>query len=268
MDSNAKAARDLRRLAAFRLGVSEAHVLAFPERLLEAEQLTRLQVDVDDLRKGRPAAYIFGEVPFLDWDFTVDERALIPRPETEALADWVRRRIAARPPQKILDLCCGSGVLGLALGKSFPEAQVTLTDLSEPALGLCQENAARLEMTTRTRILAGDLFGAISAPETFDLIVANPPYVAEDDRVEQGVLGHEPHLALYSEDSGMAHIKAILDGLDAHMAAGGLAAFELGHNHQDLLDPWLKDRFPGKNTGWVADPFGVLRFLFYDSGTV
>lgn len=258
------ARRVLRQLAAFRLETSEALLLFHQDRRITPEQARQLLEDVAHLRRGKPLAWLYGFQPFLDWDFLSDARALTPRPETEALVSWVIEQFRGKhPPARILDLCCGSGVMGLALGLAFPNAVVHLTDICPDALSLCRENIDKHNLGERTKIYEGDLWRALGSKEQYDLIVANPPYVAHNDPVEAGVLAHEPHLALFSDDKGMRHIKRILVELPDHLTARGLAAFELGHEHHQLLQPWLDLRADHGQFVFREDPFGVPRYLIY-----
>lgn len=263
------AGRTLRKLAAERLGISEAAVMAYPERELSQPQWRRLCADAQALASGTPPAYVFGTVPFMDWTFAIDPRALIPRPETEALCARVVEIRRDRPhPKRILDLCCGSGVLGLSLGLVFPEAKITLCDISPEALDLSAENSARHGMRERVSFYPGDLWRALDfeSDARFDLIVANPPYVAPTDEVECGVRHHEPALALFSEDGGAAHIKGILAELSTHLSPAGTAALEVGHEHASTLSSWLEGRFGRESYRWERDPFGVRRYLFFEGG--
>lgn len=255
----------LRQLLAQHMGMNPSLILANPDLDVPKAVCDQLTMDTADLKAGIPAAYIFGQIPFLDWDFAIDSRALIPRPETEALAQMIRQSVP--PPKTILDLCCGSGVLGLSLALSFPKSKVVLTDLSFDALALCHKNIHRLGLEDRAWCSAGNLWEAVPPDQPYDLIVANPPYVAREDVVEASVTGHEPHLALFSEDRGMAHLKGILSELDIRLAPGGTAAFECGHYHHKTLLPSLDlNTFRG-SFRWVKDPFGVARYLFYDGAT-
>jgi len=253
----------LRQLLAHRLDVSFAQILAEPERPIPPEIQTRLEQDLAQLKKGVPPAYVFGEVPFLDWSFTVDRRVLIPRPETEALADEILRWLKNRPPASILDLCCGSGVLGISAALQFPKARLVMTDICADALAVAQHNLERHQLEDRAECRQGDLWQAIETGERFDLIVANPPYVAEEDLVEPSVLTHEPAHALHSGNHGTAHIHAILMALDEHLYPGGRAGFELGHHHEQTLFPLLGDHEFQGQFQWGKDPFGVVRYLFY-----
>ena len=257
--------RNTLELIAFRIETPKAFALAHPERSLTSRQAEQLRTDLRQLAAGRPPAYILGTHPFLDWEFIIDERALIPRPETEDLCRLVLERYQTRPePARILDLCCGSGVLGLSLALSFPHARVLVTDLCPEALALCGENIRRFRLASRVTSARGDLWAAVPAGERFDLIVANPPYVAQTDQVQDQVLDFEPHQALFSGDGGSAHIKAILKALPTHLAPGGLAAFELGHHHRRTLAPFLR-RLPDPTFfRWQSDLFHIPRFLFCD----
>lgn len=255
--------RVLRQLLAHRLGTVEALLLAHPDRSLPEDLDERLALDLEHLEQGRPLAWLYGSQPFMDWSFRCDARALIPRPETEALVARVAERRRARPPHAILDLCCGSGVMGLTLALCFPAARADLTDLSPEALALCEENIALHHLDQRASCHQGDLWDALPDGARYDLIVANPPYVAHSDTVDPQVLAHEPHLALFSEDSGMAHIKRILDRLHEFLEPEGTAAFELGHYHEQALGPYLAQRSDSARFHFDQDPFGVSRYLFY-----
>jgi len=252
-------------LLAFRLSLPESTLRAWPGKPLPSHVETQLAADLNALRQGTPSAYVFGEVPFLDWEFKIDERALIPRPETEDLCHKVVRRYShGNPPLQVLDLCCGSGVMGLSMALSFPLARVHLTDISQGALSLAAENRDRLQLTDRVTLSQGDLWQAVPRGTRYDLVICNPPYVASNDEVQAEVLRFEPHIALYSGDEGMEHVKRILGRLFDFLEPQGMAFFELGHNHKDLLSSWIGNSFDGDRFSWEKDPFGVPRFLIYD----
>lgn len=253
----------LRQLLAHRLDVSFASLLANPELPIPGQTLSQLENDLSRLKQGVPPAYVFGEVPFLDWSFHVDQRVLIPRPETEALASEVLQWLARKPPGTILDLCCGSGVLGISAALRFPNAKLVMTDICDEALAVARLNLERHHLQTRAECRQGDLWEAIGPEERFDLVLANPPYVAEEDMVESSVLSHEPAHALHSGQHGTAHIHSILMGLDDHLSSGGRAGFELGHHHEQTLFPLLGDHQFRGQFQWGKDPFGVVRYLFY-----
>ncbi|PIE01514.1 MAG: protein-(glutamine-N5) methyltransferase, release factor-specific [Acidobacteria bacterium] len=246
-------------------GLSQLEMHLKPERELSQQELRDLNRAAQALKNGKPLAYILGEISFLEWDFKSDSRSFIPRPETEALCAMVRERIRIQQISTdfILDMCCGSGVMGLSLALSFKKSHLVLADLSEKALCLARENTVRHHLRERVELVHSNLWEQIPPDRTFDILLCNPPYVAGCEHVDRQVLSYEPHMALYSEDRGLAHVKTILSQLDEHLRPRALAAFELGHCHSTLLQPWLDARRFEGNFTWEKDPFGVERFLFY-----
>jgi len=231
---------------------------------LDPVKLEELAQSLDDLVAGRPLAYVLGSVSFLEWEFAIDERAFIPRPETEALVAMVREKRNMAPSNKlILDLCCGSGVMGLGLALSFPQSQLILAELDPNALEVARSNTQRHQVDDRTQLVRSNLWQNLKALKDIDVLLCNPPYVAGNERVGSEVLEHEPHLALFSDDSGMQHVKSVLMECEEHLAQGALAAFELGHLHREALTPWLETHSWKGQFEWAQDPFGVPRFLLY-----
>jgi release factor glutamine methyltransferase len=254
----------IRHLVQHRLGINQMEIFLRPDQRLSGDQISELWKSVTRLVNGEPLAYVLGETSFLEWDFFCDARAFIPRPETEDLTAKTREKVKLiRTPDHILDMCCGSGVMGLSLALSFPDSQLLLADYSPEALEVSLKNTEKHQLGGRTRLIQSDLWENIPSDAAFDLMVCNPPYVAGDEYVDTLVLENEPHLALFSRDDGLFHVKKVLSRLDQHLKPHGLAAFELGHTHADRLTPWLNaNSFQGRFY-WEADPFGVRRFLFY-----
>ncbi len=187
--------------------------------------------------RGEPLQHLLGSVEFCDLEFRVDARALIPRPETEELT----RLLLARPwsdGASLLDLGCGSGVIGLSLahhleGKSV---KVTLADLSEEALDLARENAALLLPDDATvRILKSDLFSALDR-EVFDLVVANLPYIPDSaETLLSREVRRDPALALYGGPSGNEVMERFLSLVGNHLKPGGIVAMEFGVDQAEAL---------------------------------
>ncbi|MDH3249326.1 MAG: peptide chain release factor N(5)-glutamine methyltransferase [Acidimicrobiia bacterium] len=176
---------------------------------------------------GEPLQYLEGTAPFGPWDLHVDHRVLIPRPETELL--WEIATALVDAPKVIVDLCTGSGALALALAKSFPEARVLGTDLSVDALDVARANGDLLEATVDW--CCGDLFEAL--PEdlfgTVDLLVSNPPYVAECQYAALPEdVRREPKLALVSGQTGLEAYERIAAEIGRWLAPGGRFALEIG----------------------------------------
>ena len=194
---------------------------------LTPEQQVRFDELVRRRQAGEPLQYIEGSVPFGPVEVKVDRRALIPRPETELL--WEKAVEAVQDLRRdavIVDLCTGSGALALALKHSFPSAWVYATDIDPMAVELAKENLAESGVT----VLTGDLFDALpfNMLGRIDLLVANPPYVADGDELPSEVHDHEPHAALYAGPRGDEMLAAIADRAFLWVRPGGWVLLEIG----------------------------------------
>lgn len=211
--------------------------LRFDEPLGE-DVLAPLRSDLKKRGERIPLQHLLGSVAFHKLDFKVDARALIPRPETEELVEWLIANIQPTPAT-VLDLGCGSGVIGLSLSAAWPQAQVTLADVSPDALSLAQENATALGLE-RVRFCETSLFTQIT--DRFDLIVANLPYVPEADRatLTPEVL-HDPALALFSGNDGLDLIRVFCQQAKYFLTPGGSIAMEIGHDQAEATSALLRD---------------------------
>jgi release factor glutamine methyltransferase len=219
------------------LGLKRMQLYLQFERLLTEPELEKIRPLVRRRAQREPLQYVLGEVEWFGLKLKVDRRALIPRPETERLAELVTQLVVT-PPARILDLGTGSGALALGLAKHWPEAQVMAVDRSTEALGLACENAALLSLESRVSFLESNWFSSLPTDASFELIVANPPYLSEAETAaaEPEVRGHEPHSALISAEEGTADLKAILKDAPRFLIAGGLLALETGiAKHAELL---------------------------------
>ena len=185
---------------------------------------------------GEPLQYVMGRWAFRHLDLLVDARVLIPRPETELVAQVaIEAARAVQPSRVVVDMGTGSGAIGLSLAHELPLAGTTvwLTDVSPDALDVARANLAGIGRNgANVRIAAGDWFAALPAElaGTVDVLVANPPYVAEgDDDVEDVVFQHEPHIALFSGNDGLDAIRAIAAGVRNWLRPGGVLVLEIGH---------------------------------------
>lgn len=180
---------------------------------------------------NEPVAYIMGRVEFWSLDLAVTPAVLIPRADSETLVEAARAAFAGRePPARILDCGTGSGALLLAALTLFPEAQGVGIDRSPEALAVAQGNAARTGLAARTRMLARDwdVSGWADGLGTFDLILANPPYVEDDAALEPVVREHEPAGALFAGPEGLDAYRVLVPQLPALLAPGGVALIEIG----------------------------------------
>lgn len=226
-------------LIAHVLGLSRTQLYLQFERPLTDVELEAIRPLVRRRAGREPLQYIMGEVEFFGLRLRVDGRALVPRPETEELADFLSRH---GTPRRILDLGTGTGALALALAATFPEAEVTAVDRSGEALELARENAAANALT-RVRFVASDWFSAISVErEPFELIVANPPYLTEEEweTAQPEVREFEPKQALVAAREGRSDLERILVESPAHLSAGGWVALETGIAQHDRLQEVAK----------------------------
>jgi ribosomal protein L3 glutamine methyltransferase len=183
------------------------------------------------IRERKPLPYLLGRAWFAGLEFGCDERAIIPRsPIAELILNEFQPWYSGPPPRRLLDLCCGGGCIGLAAAHYFPQLEVDLADLDPAALGLAQENAARLELSDRVDIVQSDLFASL-AGRRYDLILSNPPYVDSRDLAAlPAEYRHEPRLALGSGADGLDLTRRLLAEAAAHLVETGLLVVEVGNS--------------------------------------
>lgn len=177
-------------------------VLACPKEPLAEKIVTPIKEAIRELQNHKPIQYILGETVFFSYRFLVDENVLIPRPETEELVDWVLTTvIPTSKPLKIIDIGTGSGCIAISLAKSLPNAEVTAVDVSAKALQVARRNAKLNGVTIN--FLQQDILQTTTLPDTYDIIISNPPYVRSLEKAEMqaNVLEYEPHLALFVSDT-------------------------------------------------------------------
>lgn len=210
------------------------------ETKLNEQELARLRDLVKRRAQGEPLQHLLGTVEFCGQTFLCDKRALVPRPETEELVELLKSEIR-NPKFEILDVGTGSGVIALSLAKEFPEAKVFAVDISDDALALAKENAARLGLSERVEFRKGDLLENFS--ERFDLIVANLPYVSMQDRqsLTREVL-HDPEVALFAGEKGDELARKLIEQAPARLNPGGLLALEIGINQAEGLTEFLRQK--------------------------
>lgn len=192
------------------------------------EQLVLLGDLLERRLKGEPLQYILGEWEFMGLPFYVDERALIPRQDTELLCEKALEIIRAKHCKSVLDLCTGSGCLAVSIAKlSEMDLAVFASDVSADALALAKENAALNGVDASIQWFESDLFEKV--PGTFDVIVTNPPYLTQEDMEHlQAEVAFEPRLALFGGTDGLAFYRRIAEQYKAHLAPGGTLLLEIG----------------------------------------
>lgn len=224
------------------LSVDKTYLYTHDERELTAAEAQKLEDFVYERISGVPAQYIVGRQEFFGRYFTVNPAVLIPRPETELIVETV---LELKPPagSRIIDVGTGSGCIGITLALELPETQVTLTDVSLDALRVARLNAANLGASVS--IACMDLLDAVSGP--FDFIVTNPPYVSrkEASRLQIEVREHEPEVALYGDDDGLAAFRRLIPAAERLVRPGGYLIAEMGFGMEERVlslfsDAWEK----------------------------
>lgn len=247
------------------------HALHLPHDLSPTYGAARLTAEERDLvlslferriRERIPACYITGEAWFAQLAFKTDPRALVPRsPIAELIESGFEPWLGGRWVQRALDLCTGSGCIGIATAVHNPEWQVDLVDISEDALGLARENIARFEVGERVHAIRSDLFAGL-AGERYDLIVSNPPYVthAEVDALP-AEYAHEPELGLRAGDDGLDLALKILRDAPEHLTENGLLIVEVGESERALVR-----LLPEVPFAWVEFKVGQMGVFVVERG--
>ncbi len=231
------ARRNMQMLVAHQLGCTRMDLYLQFDRMIEENDLVPLRESLKKRGDGIPLQHLLGTVYFYKYEFKTDARALIPRPETEELAEWILKWELPADSQ-ILDMGCGSGVLGLTLASERPGWKVTLADVSPDALSLARENAGTLEVAS-ANFIESDLFSAVAGP--FDGIVANLPYVPDSERARiSKEVSHDPELALFSGADGLDLIRRFIPEAFERLKPGGWLVLEIGHDQASQVAEILK----------------------------
>jgi release factor glutamine methyltransferase len=230
------------------------------ERSLLDKELAPLRELVRRRGQGEPLQHLLGTVEFAGRVFLCDKRALVPRPETEELVERILQATAIDPPSTILDVGTGSGVIALTLAAQFPEAEVHAVDISEDALALARENAARLDLQGRVHFAKNNLLMELKG--AFDLIVANLPYIASGDRsaLSREVL-HDPAIALFAGERGDELVRRLISAAPDRLRPRGMLALEIGIGQAGNLALLLAEK-NYHDIASIRDYCGVTRFLF------
>ncbi|MEO7793699.1 MAG: peptide chain release factor N(5)-glutamine methyltransferase [Thermoanaerobaculia bacterium] len=244
------------------LGLSEVQIRARDDQPLAATMAKRFLELLDRRAAGEPMAYLSGRREFYGRDFAVDERVLIPRPETELLVE-IALGLALPDEVSVLDIGTGSGCIALTLAAERPRWRVRATDISLDALACAQLNARQLGLAGRVDFVAADLAGPVELA-TFDLVISNPPYIDPLDPalVALDVRTYEPHLALFAADRGLALLARLFDMAEG-LHEGALLACEIGFGQLDDILALAGERHRLELVEIRSDLAGIARDVVF-----
>ena len=237
-------------------------VFALQQEVTEEEEVFVEEI-YQQLEAHKPAQYIIGHADFYGMQLKVDERVLIPRPETEELVELILAE-NSEENLKVLDIGTGSGAIALALAKNRPAWSVTAADISQDALDLASENAKNQKFNIFFK--KSDCFAEIS--EKYDIIVSNPPYISREDEseVSLNVLHSEPHLALFADEDGLAIYRRIAEDAKDYLKDGGKIYLEIGYKQGQSVPELFRKYLPEKRVRTLKDQFGQDRMVVIDDG--
>lgn len=217
------------------LGISRASLKAYPERELNHEEFEQFDSLLKKRILGEPVAYLIGHKEFWSLDFIVTPDVLIPRADTELLVEVVLENMEDRKNLRVLDLGTGSGAIALSLAHERPDISVIATDISAESIHIAKLNAKNLQITNIEFALGG-WYEALDANIRFDIIVSNPPYIAQfDPHLSQGDLRFEPSRALVSGINGMDALKHIIANAPNYLEKDGMIFLEHGYDQAQLV---------------------------------
>ena len=256
MDSDiADATRDCKILYCYMMDIPFSKIILEYQEVLQDRLCDKYFELIDRRSKGEPVQYIMGSQEFMGLEFIVNENVLIPRQDTETLVEDALEIIntgtlrgedmdVKRKEWDILDLCTGSGAIGVSLARIANKVNVTCSDISEGAIKVAKENAQKHGVTKSVKFEQGDLFKPFSKPfrkQKFDMIISNPPYIKSSviPTLQKEVCEHEPLSALDGGESGLDFYERIVSGVGSHLRKSGVLLLEIGHDQGEAVSGLL-----------------------------
>lgn len=244
-----------------RLGWSKTEwLLHLREKMPEAVKI-QLQKDLEKVIEDYPPQYLIGSVEFYGERFDVNEATLIPRPETEELVALCLQHHGNQSPLKVVDIGTGTGAIAISLKKQRPDWQVSAIDLSPAALQVARGNAEKL--STDIFFYEGDLLEPVKN-QRFDLVLSNPPYIAEEEwqEMDRSVRQYEPKLALFAENSGLAVYQRLAFEIPQVLVETGQVFLEIGYQQGTAVQTLFQAVFPEKKVEILQDMQGLDRMIW------
>ena len=226
------------------------------------EQLTAFRNLIKKRIAHTPISYLTNHKEFMSLDFYIDERVLVPRPETEFLVEAIFK-MEIDGPHRLLEIGTGSGIIATTLALHAPDWEIIATDISQDALAVAQKNRDTHGCTERITLLHGDLFEPIQQHKLsrFNCVVSNPPYLmsGENDTLGPGVREHEPHVALFAGEDGLDVIRRLIAEAPNYLHPGGKLIFEIGYRQAEAVRPLLKAHPSYQKHRLIKDYSGIER---------
>lgn len=244
-----------------------SYLLGYEEEEIEKKKQEVYQEGIRKLQDNIPIAYVIRNREFMGLSFEVNEHVLIPQPDTEILVEKVLELTKNTSDLSILDLCTGSGCIGISLAYYHEKANVTLSDISKEALEVAKKNAERLQVSSHTSVIASNLFENIAKDKQFDVIVSNPPYIASaviptlDKEVQK-----EPHLALDGGEDGLSFYKRIIQEAGNYLKEEGYLALEIGYDQKESVMQLMQKTGQYKKITTLQDLAGKDRAIIAKKG--
>lgn len=229
----------------------------------ETRDLRRYQEYFQRFLNGEPVQYILKKDVFFGQEFYIDNRVLIPRQESEEVVKFAidkAKELFGNRVLRVADVCCGSGIMGVSLANNLKISFIIFSDISKGALDVCNINSSKLG--AKKRYYCGKaLEKLIKNKDKIDVLISNPPYILKSEPVDESVLKHEPHIALFTDEEFSVY-KDIITDLSKVKDQELLAVFEIGINSRPVLENLIKETYPNCEYGFVKDMNGKERILY------
>lgn len=226
------------------VGINRTQLVLDSRRDVTEEQRERVSEMVKRRQSGEPLQYILGECEFMSLDFYVESGVLIPRSDTETLVEAVIEKTDENKNMKILDICTGSGCIGISTAHFRSSAYVDLIDISDKAIEIAKKNIVRNNVQSRVKVQKMDILNEYPS-EKYDIVVSNPPYIETEviDTLQTEVKNHEPRLALDGGEDGLIFYRRITGIAPEILKKGGMLAFEIGYNQGKAVSALMEKNF-------------------------
>lgn len=239
-------------LAEYILNFNRQEIIANLDKEVEEEQRVRYYLALIEIIQGMPIQYITNKQEFMKLDFYVDENVLIPQPDTEILVEKAIEETKKIENVEILDMCTGSGCIGISIAKNIENAKVTLVDISKNAIEIAKKNALRNKVESQLTFIQSNMFEKVE--KKFDIIVSNPPYIKTDviPKLDKQVQ-NEPHIALDGGKDGLKFYKIIIEKAKKYLKENGKLILEIGYDQKEEVENLIKQSGQYKKIEVIKD---------------